>query len=149
MAKLLKVINVDKDVVITNHYPTGLSRWGEWGEYECLNINAVDGDTTNGFVNAVFVFYTSQQCCEDFDVSYDERIFGEHHVEAIEIYEEESPEDAEEIYDIYGAMKVRVHTDVKTYEWRCYNDHNGYYGHSIDVEVSEDGVKTFEYSEIY
>lgn len=142
MEKLLKVIYVNKDVVITDNYPTGESRWGE---HECLNISAVDGDSTNGFVNAVFVFDTDPCCCEDFDVSYDERIFGEHRVEAIEIYEEES----EEFFDIYGAMKVLVHTGVMTYEWRCYNDHNGYYGHSIDVEVTEDGAKTFEYSEIY
>ena len=151
--ELVKSIEVFKDVEITNDYAAGKSRFGE---QDCLNITSVHGDFKDGFVNAVFAFSMEQDCCEDFGTEFSEGLYGEHYVTRIHIYE-----DVEDSNDgAYGSMKVVI--DVleplnentrtnkqKQYTWKCYNDHNGYYGHSINVEVSEGGQKAFEYSNIY
>ena len=151
--KHIKSIEVFKDVEITNDYAAGKTRFGE---QDYLNITSKYGDFKDGFVNAVFAFDSEPDCCEDFGTEFSEGLYGEHYVTRIHIYE-----DVEDCFDGgYGSMKVVIdvleplnkntRTNKQTeYYWKCYNDHNGYYGHSIDVEVSEGGQKTFEYYNIY
>lgn len=144
---MLKEIKVNKQVEITDNYAAGESRWGR---EDYLNITAIEGDSKDGFVNAVFAFDATQSCCESFGVEYDDGIFGKHFVKFIKVYENEEPSDAEhEFFDEYGEMIVEVETEDKVYKWKCYNDHNGYYGHTIEISINEIGEKTFEYENVY
>lgn len=132
---LIKNIEVNKDVVITNHYAPRT----EWGLFT-LNISAVDGDHSNGFVQAVFQYQASQQCCEyneyDSNVPLD-TLF----VKTIQIFEIES----ELGFEATG-LKVLVQTNDQNYTWYCENGDETYY-HDIDVHVSNaTGEKTFNYS---
>lgn len=149
----VKSIDVFKVVDITNDYAAGKSRFGS---QDYLNITSKHGDFKDGFVNAVFAFDNMASCCEDFGTDFSHGLYGEHYVTRIHIYE--SMEGAN--FDEYGSMKVVIdvleplnantRTNKQTqYTWECYNSHNGYYGHSIDVEVSENGQKTFEYYNVY
>ena len=149
----IKSIDVFKVVDITNDYNAGKSRFGE---QDYLNITSTHGDFKDGFVNAVFAFDSSPSCCEDFGTEFSDGLYGEHYVTRIHIYETQEDTD----YDEYGSLKVVIdvleplnentRTNNQTqYTWKCYNSHNGYYGHAIDVEVSEGGQKTFEYYNVY
>lgn len=154
----VKSIDVFKVVDITNDYAAGKSRFGR---QDYLNITSTHGDFKNGFVNAVFAFDSETDCCEDFGTEFSYGLYGEHYVTRIHIYETEEPPDDDGYYDdAYGSMLVvldvleplseNTRTNKQTqYTWKCYNSHNGYYGHSIDVEVSENGQKTFEYYNVY
>lgn len=151
--KHIKSIDVFKVVEITNDYAAGKSRFGE---QDCLNITSVHGDFKDGFVNAVFAFDNDPSCCEDFGTEYSSGLYGEHYVTRIHIYESEEDSDynvggsMEVVLDVLEPLNENTRTNKQTqYTWKCYNSHNGYYGHSIDVEVSEGGQKTFEYSNIY
>ena len=156
--KHIKSIDVFKVVDITNDYAAGELRYGS---QDFLNITSTHGDFKDGFVNAVFAFNDDQDCCEDFGTEFSDGLYGEHYVTRIHIYETEEPPNDDGCYDdVYGSMMVvidvlepvgsdtAVNKQTK-YQWKCYNNHNGYYGHAIDVEVSEGGQKTFEYSNIY
>lgn len=142
----IKSIDVFKAVEITNDYAAGENRFGS---QDFLNITSKHGDFKDGFVNAVFAFDSLPSCCEDFGTEFSDGLYGEHYVTRIHIYE--SMEDS--TFDEYGSMKVVVDVLKQNrqteYKWKCYNSHNGYYGHSIDVEVSENGQKTFEYYNVY
>lgn len=153
----IKSIDVFKVVDITNDYAAGESRYGS---QDYLNITSKEGDFKNGFVNAVFAFDSEPDCCEDFGTEFSDGLYGEHYVTRIHIYESEEPPEDGCYDDVYGSMTVvvdvlgRMSPDTMEnkqtkYLWKCYNNHNGYYGHSIDVEVSEDGQKTFEYYNVY
>lgn len=155
--KHIKSIEVFKEVVTTNDYAAGESRFGK---QDYLNITSKDGGSEDGFVNAVFAFDSMPDCCEDFGTEFSEGLYGEHYVSRIHIFEtEESPDD--DFYDeVYGSMTVvldvlepmapHTNANIQTkYLWKCFNTHNGYYGHSINVEVSEGGQKTFDYSNVY
>ena len=153
----IKSIDVFKNVVITNDYAAGENRFGS---QDYLNITSTHGDFKDGFVNAVFAFDSTPDCCEDFGTEFSYGLYGEHYVTRIHIYETEEPPDDDCYDDVYGSMTVVIdvleplnantRTNKQTqYTWKCYNNHNGYYGHSIDVEVSEDGQKTFDYSNVY
>ena len=150
---LIKSIDVFKEVEITNDYAAGNSRFGE---QDYLNITSKHGDFKDGFVNAVFAFDSMSSCCEDFGTEFSEGLYGEHYVTRLHIYETEEYTD----YEVFGTMTVIIdvleplnsdtHTNKLTkYKWKCYNSHNGYYGHSINVDVTADGQKTFEYYNVY
>lgn len=155
--KHIKSIEVFKEVVITNDYAAGESRFGK---QDYLNITSKDGGSEDGFVNAVFAFDSMPDCCEYFGTEFSEGLYGEHYVTRNHIYEtEEVPEGG--IYDdVYGSMKVVIDVleplnpntrtnEQKQHYWKCFNTHNGCYVHSINVEVSEGGQKTFEYDNVY
>src|SRR5699024_11803654 len=93
--RLVRMIHVNKRCNITREYPVGKLN------FEYLNISAVDGDNSNGFVQSVFGFDMEKDCCEYFEVRCDPRIFGEHDVYKIEIYEDEKERDA---FDVIGKM---------------------------------------------
>lgn len=153
----VKSIDVFKNVVITNDYAAGESRFGR---QDYLNITAKDGDFKDGFVNAVFAFDSEPDCCEDVGTEFSDELYGEHYVTRIHIYETEEPSEDDCYDDVYGSMTVVIdvleplnattRTNKQTqHTWKCYNSHNGYYGHYIDVEVFADGRKTFDYSNVY
>lgn len=153
----IKSIDVFKNVTITDEYLVGDTRFGK---QDYLNITAKEGDSIDGFVNAVFAFDSEQDCCEDYGTEFSYGLYGEHYVTRIHIFEEEEPPEDGCYDDVYGSMTVvlDVHDLVSPnslinqqtkYLWKCYNNHNGFYGHSINVEVSEDGQKTFEYYNDY
>lgn len=155
--KHIKSIEVFKEVVITNDYAAGKSRFGA---QDYLNITSKYGDFKDGFVNAVFAFDIEPDCCEDFGTEFSDGLYGEHYVTRIHIFETEEPPDDDFYDEVYGSMTVvldvlepmapHTNANIQTkYLWKCYNTHNGYYGHSIDVEVSKDGQKTFEYYNVY
>src|SRR5699024_3925892 len=79
-----------KDVVITNDYVAGKSRYGE---QDYLIITSKYGDFKDGFVIAVFAFDSMPDCCEDFGTEFSEGLYGEHSVTHIHIYETEEPTD--------------------------------------------------------
>lgn len=153
----IKSIDVFKVVDITNDYAAGASRFGE---QDYLNITSRHGDFKDGFVNAVFAFDSTPDCCEDFGTEFSDGLYGEHYVTRIHIYESEEPPDNDCYDDVYGSMTVvidvlepmgqdtAVNKQTK-HQWKCFNSHNGYSWHSIDVEVSENGQKTFEYYTVY
>ena len=138
--RLVRMIHVNKRCNITREYPVGKLN------FEYLNISAVDGDNSNGFVQSVFGFDMEKDCCEYFEVRCDPRIFGEHDVYKIEIYEDEKERDA---FDVIGKMMVCVDIGEEEFDWTASNEHNGYYSHEISVEVTEGGRKTFEYVNHY
>lgn len=153
----IKSIDVFKNVIITDEYAAGEARFGS---QDYLNITSVEGDSKDGFVNAVFAFDSDQDCCEVFGTEFSNGLYGEHYVTRIHIFETEEPPEDGYYDDVYGSLTVvldvlepespMTRTNKRTkYQWKCYNHHNGYYGHSIDVEVSEDGQKTFDYSNVY
>lgn len=156
--KHIKSIDVFKVVDITNDYAAGESRFGR---QDYLNITSKHGDFKDGFVNAVFAFDSEPDCCEDVGTEFSNGLYGEHYVTRIHIFEtDEAPDDGGYYDDAYGSMTVvidvlgRISPDIMEnkqikYLWKCYNSHNGYYGHAIEVEVSEGGQKTFEYYNIY
>ena len=150
---LIKSIDVFKVVDITNDYAAGKSRFGS---QDYLNITSKYGDFKDGFVNAVFAFDNMASCCEDFGTDFSAGLYGEHYVTRIHIYETHEGTDYEEfgsmkvVIDVLEPLSKNTRTNKQTqYTWECYNSHNGYYGHSIDVDVTADGQKTFEYYNVY
>lgn len=137
--KLIKRIPVNTECYVDREYPAGNS------SYEYLVISSTEGDKKDGFVHAVFGFDMESDCCEDFKVRCDPRIFGEYSIHAVEIYEEEI--DTED--EVSGKLIVSIDAGEEEYVWVASNSHNGYYAHSISVKVTESGGKKFEYNNHY
>ena len=139
-----KVIPVNKEVKITNEYIKASE-----GDF-VLNIS--DMNETEGFTQFVVVMNGCRQCCEDVGYIKDDSIFGK------TLYVKELGFNDVDDFSIKkvsggtvcaldngGAKEIIIRTVDEDYSLVFYNSHNGYYGHSIEMDYLKDGEVKFKY----
>ncbi len=136
----MKTITVNKEVYVSKEYIKGKNK--------DFVLNVSDLNESEGFTQFVVVFDGDQYCCEDANLDivdlspFGQTLFVEKiDIETLNDYKSERGWGLDE----GKAERITLKTPDEEFILVFYNAHNGYYGHSINMEYLENKEVKFNY----